>query len=320
MTTNAQILNTEQPGGLNRGDWEGLLYAIRYKECTPFLGAGACHGVLPLGKDIAERWAKEYNYPFPDSYNLIRVAQYVAIISGHNTPKYKIIDEFKDRVVPNFSNPNEPHRVAASLRLPVYITTNYDDFMVQAIRYDDARRGLSDPSYKVRSPRQALCKWHLVQQRKPPSLDLDFEPTEEQPVVFHLHGNVNEVNSMVLTEDDYLDFLMNISETESLIPSRIQEAFGSSSFIFLGYSLEDMNFKVLFRKLGPYMRRSEGARHVSVQIRPREDQSIQEQVERATKQREFLERNFDLQNVKVYWGTCEQFAEELQKQRREFQA
>ena len=318
MGINAQVLNEEQPEGLNDGDWEGLLYAIRFKECTPFLGAGACAGVLPMGKEIAEEWAKEYGYPFPDNWNLIRVAQYVAIKAGQRTPKFKIIEKFRDRGLPDFDNPTEPHKAVAGLRLPVYITTNYDDFMMQAIKHEDAKRALVEPDYKPRHPHQALCKWHLVQQRNPPSMDLDFEPTEEEPVIFHLHGYLNDVDSMVLSEDDYLDFLMNISETQDLIPPRIQRAFGGSSFIFLGYSMEDMNFKVLFRKLAPYMRGSVGTRHVSVQLAPREDQTVQEQIDQARGQREFLERHFGLQKVKVYWGTCEQFAEELQRRKEAF--
>jgi hypothetical protein len=319
MATNAQVLNEEQPGGMTAGDWEGLLYAIRYKECTPFLGAGACAGVLPLGKGIAMAWAEEYKYPFPDNWNLVRVAQYVAVITrNEKTPKFKIIEEFKGWGRPDFTNPNEPHIAVSGLRLPVYITTNYDDFMLQAIIYDEARRLRSDPTYQPRQPKEALCKWHLVHHRNPASMDLEFDPTEEEPVIFHLHGHLGDVGSMVLTEDDYLDFLMNISETQDLIPPRIQRAFGGSSFIFLGYSLEDMNFKVLFRKLAPYMRGNVGVRHVSVQIAPREDQPLQAQIEQARRQREYLETHFDLQNVKIYWGTCEQFAEELQRRREIF--
>jgi hypothetical protein len=315
---NAQILHAEQPGGLNDNDWEGLLYAIKFGQCTPFLGAGACAGVLPMGKDLASSWASEYDYPFEDYWNLIRVAQYVTVKMGPQVPKFKILEAFRDKVIPNFSNPREPHRAVAELDLPVYITTNYDDFLLQGIKFVDAKRMLTNPHFKPRQPRQRICKWHLAHQRNRPSMDLDFSPSVEEPVIFHLHGNLLELESMVLTEDDYLDFLMNISETEDLIPPRIQRAFGESSFVFLGYSLEDMNFKVLFRKLAPYMRRSVGTRHISVQLLPRVDQPLEEQIDRANKQRTHLERHFDLQSVRVYWGTCEQFVAELLTRREKF--
>jgi hypothetical protein len=308
----AEEFNAAQPDGWDEGDWEGLLHAIRFKRCTPFLGAGACAGVLPLGGDIAQEWADSDGYPFPDRRNLVRVAQYVAVEKGSPmTPKYRIADKFKGKGPPDFSNPTEPHRIVAQLRLPVYITTNYDDFMLRAIKYVDAQALAANPNSKLRQPRQALCKWHLARRRQPPPMELGFEPTEDEPVIFHMHGYLQDIGSMVLTEDDYLDFLMNISEVRDLIPARIEQAFTDSSLLFMGYSLEDMNFKVLFRKLVSYMQISQAERHVSVQLAPKESEPTEEEIRRARKQRDYLEKHFGLQNVKIYWGTCEEFTAEL---------
>jgi hypothetical protein len=284
----------------SEGDWEGLLYAIEYKQCTPVLGAGACAGVLPLGRDIATKWAAQYGYPFQDSENLPRVAQYVAIQGGPNTPKYVLKKEFEGHAVPDFGNPDEPHRLVADLRLPVYVTTNYDDFIMQALA-----RGTP-----ARQPRREVCQWFNLRGRNL-QMDMGYQPTPEKPLVFHLHGSLENVNSMVLTEDDYLEFLVCVSEEENLIPPCVSDAFTSSSLLFMGYSLDDMNFKVLFRKLSSYMRRNQSERHVSVQLAPKPNESTAEFVARAQKQREYLEKHFGLQKVKVYWGTCQDFARDL---------
>jgi hypothetical protein len=140
---------------------------------------------------------------------------------------------------------------------------------------------------------------------------MGFQPTPEQPMVFHLHGALDNVDSMVLTEDDYLEFLVCVSEEENLIPPCISERFTSSSLLFMGYSLDDMNFKVLFRKLSSYMRRNQAARHVSVQLAPTPNESNEEFIARAKTQRAYLEKHFGLQKIKVYWGTCHDFAREL---------
>ena len=66
-------------GRLEERDWELLLRRIKNGKCTPFLGAGACYGVLPLGSDIARKWAQEYHYPLHDSNDLARVAQFLAV-------------------------------------------------------------------------------------------------------------------------------------------------------------------------------------------------------------------------------------------------
>lgn len=306
--TLADELNAAQPDGWDDRDWEGLLLAIRHKECTPFLGAGACAGVLPLGRKIASDWAGEYDYPFQDTENLVRVSQYVAIEAGPKTPKYRIIEKFTGKGPPDFNNPNEPHRVVADLRLPIYITTNYDDFMMKALERD----------FPKRRPVREVCKWYLARRRQKLTLDVSHQPTPDDPLVFHLHGTLENVDSMVLTEDDYLDFLMYISEEQQLIPPRIEQAFSDSSLLFMGYSLEDMNFKVLFRKLASYMQRNETARHVSVQLAPKQNESTEDQIKRAGRQREYLRRHFDLQKVKVYWGTCEEFAADLRARWEKF--
>ena len=43
---------------LTDGDWEELLYAICEQKCTRFIGAGACVPWIPLGSEIAQRWAE----------------------------------------------------------------------------------------------------------------------------------------------------------------------------------------------------------------------------------------------------------------------
>ena len=59
--------------------WELLLRRISKGECTPFLGAGASAGTLPLGGAIAQSWAEEHGYPLDDVYDLARVSHYLAI-------------------------------------------------------------------------------------------------------------------------------------------------------------------------------------------------------------------------------------------------
>ncbi|HYR08692.1 MAG TPA: SIR2 family protein [Longimicrobium sp.] len=298
-------------------DWESLLLAIQLKLCTPFLGAGACAGVLPLGGQVASRWSDEYDYPFDDRASLPRVSQYVAIDRGAQTPRFKLVADFNRTIAPlrkqgfpHLRRPSDPHRVVADLELPLYITTNYDDFMLQALR-------LNPPlSFPVREPMREVCDWRMSRQRGRISAASQRslpEPSPENPIVYHLHGWLDDPDSLVLTEDDYLDFLVYISENPDLIWARLEEAFASSSLLFLGYSLDDLNFKVLLRQLANYMQRSEGARHVAVQLAPQGDETDEQMKRRAERQRIYLEEKYKIQKVKVYWGTCERFAAELRR-------
>ena len=286
--------------------WQQLLYAISYGQCTPFLGAGACASFLPLGATLAQEWAEEYGYPFDDCNNLPRVAQYVAIKEGQRLARYKLKSKFESKR-PDFANPDEPHRVVAELGLPVYITTNYDSSMMWALRE------------LGRKPIQKHCLWHKVHTdtlTKETMAGSDIDPSPETPVVFHLHGLLKDEDSMVLTEDDYLNFLINISNFD-VIPSYIEAAFiSNNAFLFIGYSLEDMSFKVLFRRYAQQIVSGPGDRHVAVQLHNAEGLTE----ERKKRQRDFLQEKFKSQNVKIYWGTAHQFARRLRREWEVFNA
>ena len=288
------------PQKLEERDWQLLLGRIKDGKCTPFLGAGACYGTLPLGDEIAANWAKEHEYPLDDCADLARVAQYLAVTYDAVFPKEKLLKQFQDTAPPDFKKPHQVHSLLAQLPLPVYITTNYDNFMVQALEQHH------------RDPRREMCQWNELVKNGNSIFETepDFEPSPANPIVFHLHGHNEVPESLVLTEDDYLDFLVKISRDQDLIPPRIQRAFTGSSLLFIGYRLADWDFRVLFRSLVSYLEKSIAKTHVSVQLVPMGEEVSQKKKESA---QEYLDKYFGELKVRVFWGTCEEFATELSK-------
>jgi len=55
------------------------------------------------------------------------------------------------------------------------------------------------------------------------------------------------LNSIVVTEQDYIDFLDK--NTMARLPIQIQKMLYQSQFLFLGYSLGDWNFRLLLHRL-----------------------------------------------------------------------
>jgi hypothetical protein len=284
------------PRSLEEKDWKVLLQRIRTGRCIPFLGAGACHGTLPLGGDIASQWARDNDYPLDDKNDLARVSQFLAVEYDPYWPKLDIVEQLSRTQPPNFTLPDEPHALLAELPLPVYMTTNYDNFMVQAL----ARAN--------RAPKTEYCRWNRFLQGQPSIFDNGFDPNVANPLVYHLHGAMPVVESMVLTEDDYLDFLVNLAHENSMIPHQLQKALAESSLLFLGYKLVDWDFRVLFRSLITYMERSLSKVHMSVQLVPVGDVASEEQKFHALS---YLDKYFGKSDVKVYWGTCREFSLEL---------
>ena len=290
------------PNALGEKDWKDLLDLIREEKCTPFIGAGACAGTLPLGSQIARQWADEYDYPLADSNDLARVAQFLAIDRYEMFPKESIRKQFQSIDPPDFSAGDEPHGVLADLDLPIYITTNYDSFMAQALE-----------SRKKRAPKREFCCWNNYPQvtGKKSVFDSGFEPTSGTPLVYHLHGYYETPQSMVLTEGDYLDFLIRLSRDQDLLPPAIRTALAGTSLLFVGYSLADWNFRVLFRGLVSSLGASLGYNSIAVQLPP--DAVTGKGLERAQK---YLDQYFDeIQKIqiRIYWGDVRKFARELRE-------
>jgi len=166
------------PKILEDNDWDILLKRIKNRKCTPFLGSGVCSEKIPVISQIASEWAKNYDYPMENSYNLVRVAQFVAVVEDLMTTK------------------------------------------------------------------EMVCK--------------------------------------------------------------IQEAFTGSSILFLGYRINNWDFRVLCRILDEYLEIS-GRKHFYVQLVPGDD-ILRAQKEKAQK---YLDRYFNELNNQVYWHDCHDFSVEL---------
>lgn len=294
----------QNPIPLREEDWDALLMNLQEGECTPFLGAGASIPPLPLASTLADKWATEYRFPLEDSRrDLSRVSQFMAVTRRDSTyPKFKIREIFNSLPTPDFQSETEIHSLLADLPIPVYITTNYDDYMTQALQV------------KGKEPRRELCRWNDEIRRLPSVFGKQrgaWEPSSRSPVVFHLHGYKEVPKSLVLTEDDYVDFLIRMDATdEELLPARIQEAFTGASLLFLGYGLGDWNFRVLFRTMVIYMKRSTKKAHVSVQLAPL-DKNMPEEKKAAIL--DYLDKYFGELNIHVYWGKCQHFTRELRQ-------
>ena len=295
--------------GLTDDEWNELLTAIEDKKCTPFVGAGASAQWIPL-KEISTRWAEEFKYPLEESDDISKVSQYLAIVRASELfPKKKLSEELSIINPPDFREEalrNTSHAVLADLNLPVYITTNYDLFLEAALR----SRG--------RNPISEFCRWNnYAREAQIYSVlkDSKYNPKENDPLVFHLHGVVEYPESMVLTEYDYIDFIVSLIKDEghNILPPIIRKALSTTTLLFIGYSLEDINFRVIFQYLMNSLGINLMSRSVAVLLpsgfTEEKKQQAQEYLDNYTK------KKF---NIAVYWGNALDFAAELRKRLDDF--
>lgn len=278
---------------MRNADWKLLLARIRDGMCTPFLGAGASAHRLPLGASIATRWAADHGYPLDDVHDLARVSQFLAVDQDDAMyPKELLTSEFKAFADTEVPSGIDPHDVLASLPLPLYLTTNYDDSMFEAL------------TAVGKAPRREVCRWNRspsLRAEESPLADPGYVPSPATPLVYHVHGRLGVPESLVLTEDDYLDFLVAVTRDPAVFPHIVHRALSGTSLLFVGYRVADWDFRVIHRGLVATTEAS--LRRLSVTVQLSADTAAQD----------YLDRYFGALKLRVYWGTAGSFVEELRE-------
>lgn len=188
---------------------------------------------------------------------------------------------------------SHPLLLLANLDVPIYLTTGYHESLEAALR----RAG--------KQPRTDFCRWHkAIEAGEPyPSVfDGVYEPSKWEPLVYHLHGLDRYRDSLVLTEDDYLTFLVacaqNLGKNTDPVHSRIRQALSDSSLLLLGYELQQWDFRSLFWGLIVERTRSLTS-VVSIQLKPNEIE------------RKYLERYLDQYAFRVAWAGFQDYVMSL---------
>jgi hypothetical protein len=240
--------------GLEEGPWTTLCDRIRDGACVPVVGGQLREGLLPLPEAIAQMWATELGYPLARRTELAMVAEFAA---QYATDEAALLDRFK-----RFANAQlcamddsvladgHPYRLLAELPLDLYITTTYDDLIERSLR-------------RFRSnctPVSVSCRWNPDDRWWEAADDIadltDLDPSKDRPVVFHLHGRLADPPSMVLTEQDHIEFTTKLvadsdqnAQKEPLLPANIKRALARNAWLFVGYGAADRNLRGLLQAL-----------------------------------------------------------------------
>jgi hypothetical protein len=113
--------------------------------------------------------------------------------------------------------------------------------------------------------------------------------------------------SLVLTEDDYMDFLVNMASDDQLIPPQIASALTGTTKLFLGYRIADWNFRVLLRSFERLMERTVSSPSIAVMKPPDPSQLTREEAQA------YLTKYYENIDVRVYWGEVSEFMADLKK-------
>ncbi|HMQ34682.1 MAG TPA: CHAT domain-containing protein, partial [Chloroflexaceae bacterium] len=309
--------------------WPALVRNVRRGQSTPVIGGHLSEPLLGSSRDLAQSWAEQYRFPMAPHQreDLPQVAQYLTVHQDHQFPREELGDYMRLELLRRWAHqlpalpddapldelfaavgalrreadPAEPYRVLAELPFPIYITASTDNLLEAALRAAG------------KDPRVDICRWNRELERFPSVFDdePDYVPDVQHPFVFHLFGLNVEPDSVVLTEDDYFDYLIGVSLNKELIPVPVREALADTALLFLGFRLEDWNFRVLFRSIMSQEggRRRRRYANIAGQVMPEEGAFLDP--ERA---RRYLEGYFGDADISIFWGSPQGFMQELVRQ------
>lgn len=306
--------------------WPDLLRNIQRGRCTPILGPALSEALVGSRREIAQNWADNYQFPMAphDREDLPQVAQYLAVNQSDIFVRDELSEYLQAEILRRYrhdlpedarrasledlvraagarqraQDPTEPHQVLAGLPFPILITTEPTSLL------DDALTAAG------KEPQVEICRWNEHVEWLPSIYDDEpaYRPTAQRPLVYHLFGRLGHPDSLVLTEDDYFDYLIGLTSNRKLVPGVVLRALADTALLFLGFRMDDWNFRVLFRSIMSQEGRARRGRyaHVAVQIDPEEGRILEP--ERA---RRYLESYFQDADISIYWGSVEDFVREL---------
>jgi hypothetical protein len=308
---------------------ETLAEKVKAGKAVPLLSSGVDNDLILQGHQaLVQEYAELIAYPWADQLDLAHIAQ-VRSVTHFSTDFFAMRKEYLDIIksrlcniaedegvpqelrddaeaqfeemdftalakalgYPHFDDvPDHPLLLLADLGLPIYLTTSYYTVLEMALTRTGKR------------PRTEFCRWHQRLEALPSGYEGDYQPTREEPLVYHLYGLDTYPESLVLTEDDSLEFLVAISRDMSRetdrIPKRVRQALSDSSLILLGYDLHSWEFRTLFWGL--------------IKCRPPiKQENVSVQVAADDKEKPYLDKYLDEARFRVIWGDVHQYIREL---------
>lgn len=230
--------------GLTEKDWNRLLWSISGGKCILILGPGAA--VAPgscqesgltdgLVRSMLEQTGDQ---GICEAGNLSLAAQRFLQNPQCSRPDLETLvcdfySPFQEEMTPL-------HLALAQLPFTLCVNATFDRFLLNAFRAVG-----KDPVYDY-------YHYHSLAHLSPLSqIDPAFLRDPRRPVVYNLYGACEDGNSLVLSENDLLEFLVKVVRREPPLPDFIRARFSDreASFLFLGFGFQRWYMRILLHVL-----------------------------------------------------------------------
>lgn len=203
---------------------DALIQAVRTRQAILFVGAGVSRQVgLPSWGELIAEMAKQLDYDpavFESHGGYLELAEYYKIKKSSMGPLRSWMDRtwHTDEARADSSR---IHQAIIGLKCPLIYTTNYDRWLEIAFE---------------RSKKKFIKIANVG----------DFTKIRDGITqIVKLHGDLDDDSSLVLTETSYFERLA----FESPLDIKLRSDSIGKSILFVGYSLSDINIRLLLYKL-----------------------------------------------------------------------
>lgn len=195
-----------------------MAQAIAKGQAVFFVGAGlSAMAGAPTWDQLIQPLQARLTPPTTETSPLL-LAQFFTNQFSRN----ELLAHMQRQIAATQLKPTKAHAVLCSLPVSVFVTTNYDNLLEAELQVQG------------RSPQ-------VIRDEK--NLPLWDESTTTQ--VLKIHGDLSAVESVVLTDSDYVRFISD----KSLMKRKLAELFCYRTVIFIGYSLRDPNVSYVFNSI-----------------------------------------------------------------------
>ena len=219
-------------------DWDILLGSIIRKTCVPLIGPDlnvecdeeSKNFAVDLAFELAETLKEEKRIEVADPHNLSLCAQQFQnhLSRDDLTAEAK---RFYDQRRDGLGDNDPTFRAIAALPFSLFVTSRHDETLEHYLRLSG--KNPTSRIYNMKGSPDALGQ----------------DATIDNPIVYHLYGSFSHPESLVLTENDLLDFLKAVVAKEPGLPNDLLHRFQEQNFLFLGFGLVGYHLRVLLHVL-----------------------------------------------------------------------
>jgi hypothetical protein len=228
---------------LNERDWDRLIETIERKRCILLLGPGVAVAPgdsqhIPLTTRLARSLAEQL--PAADVCDPDNLAHVAQLYCQHLDFSRLDLERALKRFYAPFEQETTPlHQELAQLPFTLCVNTGFDRFLLNAF----SAAGKT-PIYDY---------YHFRKGRESPlaSIDPAYFNDPLRPVVYGFCGSREDEESLVLSENDLLEFLVKVIQNAPPLPAFIKARFSdpNASFLFLGFGFRYWYVRILLHVL-----------------------------------------------------------------------